>query len=332
MDAIFMTICKILLCIAIFLCGGGGFSFSPSENFSDDSLVQQDYSQISHKVQKKEHKDPDLLYVFCKAYPFVKFSCEWDEGLLDWAIDIAVTNPSGGGETLRHGTLYWCNTKFLPREKLAQKEKYRPMLYYYPAMTPDPAKFSEADKARILRVTSDKARSEGAIDPPFLYDIIYDTASRQSIESHIKKLSIFSHSVSVHEYLEDKISLVNSRVEKLSKVNGQVAQFFGELSKTYGFNYRNVRDTSSRSFHSTGLAIDILPVGSNKKTIYWLWRRELVGNNWFMTPLDIRWSPPPQIISIFESCGFVWGGKWVVWDNMHFEYHPELLIYNGLID
>ena len=35
--------------------------------------------------------------------------------------------------------------------------------------------------------------------------------------------------------------------------------------------------------------------------------------------------PPEEVISIFESEGFIWGGKWDIWDNIHFEYHPEIL-------
>ncbi|MDY2825712.1 MAG: M15 family metallopeptidase, partial [Treponema sp.] len=37
-------------------------------------------------------------------------------------------------------------------------------------------------------------------------------------------------------------------------------------------------------------------------------------------------TPPQEIIDIFASEGFIWGGTWAVWDNMHFEYHPELII------
>ncbi|MCL2443985.1 MAG: M15 family metallopeptidase [Treponema sp.] len=32
----------------------------------------------------------------------------------------------------------------------------------------------------------------------------------------------------------------------------------------------------------------------------------------------------------FESQGFIWGGKWQLFDTMHFEYRPEILILNGL--
>ena len=35
-------------------------------------------------------------------------------------------------------------------------------------------------------------------------------------------------------------------------------------------------------------------------------------------------------IDIFEDEGFIWGGKWMIWDNMHFEYHPELILFNKI--
>ena len=44
-------------------------------------------------------------------------------------------------------------------------------------------------------------------------------------------------------------------------------------------------------------------------------------------PLEKRWMPPAQIIKIFEEEGFIWGGKWTIYDNMHFEYHPELILF-----
>jgi hypothetical protein len=39
------------------------------------------------------------------------------------------------------------------------------------------------------------------------------------------------------------------------------------------------------------------------------------------------------VIRIFEEEGFIWGGKWAMYDTMHFEYHPELLLlsFSGLL-
>ena len=39
---------------------------------------------------------------------------------------------------------------------------------------------------------------------------------------------------------------------------------------------------------------------------------------------------PPSFVEVFEQHGFVWGGKWLYFDTIHFEYRPEALIYNGL--
>jgi len=38
---------------------------------------------------------------------------------------------------------------------------------------------------------------------------------------------------------------------------------------------------------------------------------------------------PDEIVGIFEKYGFIWGGKWLFYDNMHFEYRPEILILSG---
>jgi hypothetical protein len=36
------------------------------------------------------------------------------------------------------------------------------------------------------------------------------------------------------------------------------------------------------------------------------------------------------VIRIFESFGFIWGGKWRYYDTMHFEYRPEILVLSGI--
>jgi hypothetical protein len=35
---------------------------------------------------------------------------------------------------------------------------------------------------------------------------------------------------------------------------------------------------------------------------------------------------PKEIVRIFEKNNFVWGGKWVHFDMMHFEYRPEIIL------
>jgi hypothetical protein len=35
---------------------------------------------------------------------------------------------------------------------------------------------------------------------------------------------------------------------------------------------------------------------------------------------------PLPVVQAFERQGFVWGGKWLFFDTMHFEYRPEILL------
>ena len=99
--------------------------------------------------------------------------------------------------------------------------------------------------------------------------------------------------------------------------------------------------TLSRSYHGYGLAVDLIPKSYGGKVPYWRWLAErnaaagaAAGSNaaagaaadWWMTPYEHRWAVPLPLVAAFERHGFVWGGKWLFFDTMHFEYRPEILI------
>lgn len=77
---------------------------------------------------------------------------------------------------------------------------------------------------------------------------------------------------------------------------------------------RPVADTGKMSMHGYAAAIDL----NLKYSDYWLW----AGKS---KTIPYRNRMPQQIVDIFESHGFIWGGKWYHYDTMHFEYRPELL-------
>jgi hypothetical protein len=84
------------------------------------------------------------------------------------------------------------------------------------------------------------------------------------------------------------------------------------------------------SYHSWGLAVDIQPQNLDGQGSYWLWE-QTHNKDWMFLPLDKRWKPPDRVITAFEHEGFIWGGKWALYDNMHFEYRPELHEINRLL-
>ncbi|MCK5249849.1 MAG: M15 family metallopeptidase, partial [Spirochaetaceae bacterium] len=41
---------------------------------------------------------------------------------------------------------------------------------------------------------------------------------------------------------------------------------------------------------------------------------------------------PEAVVEAFEKNGFIWGGKWFLFDQIHFEYRPELIILGQLAE
>ncbi|MDR2341650.1 MAG: SH3 domain-containing protein [Campylobacteraceae bacterium] len=98
---------------------------------------------------------------------------------------------------------------------------------------------------------------------------------------------------------------------ELDNLDETYLEFLQYPSGTY--NYRNIADTSRLSMHAFGIAIDL----DVKYANYWLW--DIKTKKTYENHL------PQEIVDIFEKHGFIWGGKWLHYDTMHFEYRPELL-------
>ena len=96
------------------------------------------------------------------------------------------------------------------------------------------------------------------------------------------------------------------------------------------YSWRKIQYFEKLSNHSFGTALDFLPKSWNGKAAYWNWVRDF-REDWYNIPHEQRWSPPQILIDIFESQGFVWGGKWLYFDPMHFEYRPELFLLRNYL-
>ena len=130
--------------------------------------------------------------------------------------------------------------------------------------------------------------------------------------------------VTVHERLRGPVSRVSRELDFLRKSDAQVSSFLHQLAEMDGYNYRYVEGTRSRSLHSYGTAIDFIPKRQHGYS-YWQWAMSRVPD-WWTIPYADRWMPPPALVRAFERQGFIWGGKWLYFDTMHFEYRPEILM------
>jgi hypothetical protein len=127
----------------------------------------------------------------------------------------------------------------------------------------------------------------------------------------------------------EELALVEEKILAEAKTNAQIRQWVNSLGSLSGWNWRSIADTQSRSFHAYGAALDLLPASAGNLETYWLWTANH-KSDWWTVPYSGRLHPPEAVIKAFEDHGFIWGGKWLFFDTMHFEYRPEILLLNNI--
>ena len=133
----------------------------------------------------------------------------------------------------------------------------------------------------------------------------------------------------IHSDIVEVLSLVEERIITAAEVDPHVRSWIDNIGTMHGWSWRNVAGSQSRSYHSYGIAVDILPKSLGGKETYWLWAMQK-RRDWWNVSYNERFHPPDAVIKAFETFGFIWGGKWLIYDTMHFEYRPEELILSGL--
>lgn len=297
------------------------FAKGKSDSWDDVEIDSSEASTLELEITTKEEIHiPEKLKIFQEAYPDITFESEWEKNVNDWKITMTL----GEKEII----LYWANGAMLPEDELKNKDLYWSLLYEYDYRKPlkDPANFTPQEIEEIKKFGSDENRKSQAGTPMFFFDEIYDSKTRGKLESHIKGISFLGFRVNVHERIVQPLKEIETKINEAAKTDKEVADFVKSISKNEAYYWRVIANTNRKSFHSLGIAIDIRPKSYKGKEVYWSWTKDKDPDGWMLTPLKNRWMPPQAVIDIFEDQGFIWGGKWIIFDNMHFEYHPELII------
>lgn len=120
--------------------------------------------------------------------------------------------------------------------------------------------------------------------------------------------------------VDKKLFQISSELEILVGSHPEYLVYLDNPGGT--FMWRTIANTDRLSAHSYGMTIDI----NSNFSDYWQWDlikegRPVAENQ----QLEYRNQVPWEIIPVFEKYGFIWGGKWVHYDSMHFEYRPEIM-------
>jgi len=216
--------------------------------------------------------------------------------------------------SLARGPVYFQGGRMLGEEALDNADSFDPLLYPY-SLSP-------------LR-----APTPGAGEPVYSRDLLRNAFGHT--EEQIRKKGVsarfLGHKVFVNAFCLESLKAVEEDIRSVATVNPEVARWIDEIDVAYSFIDKTVAGSRGRSHHAWGMAIDLVPTSYRGKHVYWRWSRVFNREDWSRIPVEERWSPPQAVISAFERHGFVWGGKWYRFDTIHFEYRPEILAYNRML-
>ena len=137
-------------------------------------------------------------------------------------------------------------------------------------------------------------------------------ANKKEVTERLGKIHFFSVRYAFHERALPALERVVERLKAAVKENPKLMPFFTEIGGTW--QWRTIARSKSLSTHAWGIAIDL----NVERGYYWRWQRPKL-------PLKWRNKVPQVVVDAFEAEGFIWGGRWLHYDTMHFEYRPELL-------
>ena len=230
---------------------------------------------------------------------------------------------------LMRGTWYYfSNGRLLPEDQLENAENYRPMQFYnYPKELPEWQERSPENSQRF-RNRSQSGTQNTTSRSAFFVENLWQTTDRAEAEKQQVSLTFLGKSIRMHKSVEEKMKIIEELILSAAETDPEVKTWIDSLAPMQSWNWRNIANSVARSNHSYGIAIDLLPQSLGGQQTYWLWAAR-DRDDWWNVPYTERYHPPVVAIKAFEDNGFIWGGKWGLFDTMHFEYRPEILILNG---
>jgi flavodoxin len=275
------------------------------------------------KVQKAVgERAEDVMKAFAAAYSGRFSPAEFRNG--DWVLE------------MDGAAYYYAQGRLLREEDTSHPEDFRSLSIY--RYSPD---FSGGAAGQnfwrtLAEQTISRRRSFGytqwgrpSTNPgagrSAFYEAIWQAHTREESLSRQRSVVFLGKTVQVHQGIIDPLGRVEESILSLAESDEEVREWLKSLRSISGWNWRNIAGSQTRSFHAYGVALDLQVAPQTGMETYWQWTAAK-GVDWRSVPSDKRQNPPSPVIEAFEAQGFAWGGKWHLYDTMHFEYRPEIMV------
>ncbi|TVR68838.1 MAG: M15 family peptidase [Spirochaetaceae bacterium] len=221
---------------------------------------------------------------------------------------------------------YWSEGRLLPREHRREWRDFVSIRFYNYQTGPLREREITPELEDRLRSRMASFSNDGMVRFNDFLDTLYGIHSRQDAERIMRTVEFLGHTTRVHPLLVGPLQRVDERLRAMILVDGRTREFVRDLVQVHGYNWRNIAGTPRRSYHSYGIALDLMPRSFRRRYAYWRWAVDGGVEEWWNLPVSSRWEVPQPVIDAFEAEGFIWGGKWLSFDNIHFEYRPEIIL------
>ncbi len=307
--------------------GGRAFLFLPSVLFlfqcssppevsvQEVSVTSQSLAEIPDETVAQAAVDSGsprvILAALLEAYPDRISSLEIRNN--DWSILV-------GGELY-----YWAEGRLLPGYKLENAEDY--VSYHfkpYPEELPPLREFSTEELDKLKEILKQRESLNDTRFSGFMTSL-WGMGDYLTAENTVIRTDFLGYNIRVHPDVEDALKRVEMRILQVAASDDAVAVWIENLSSAGAYVWRNIAGSANRSLHSYGIAIDLIPGDYRGKQAYWRWAADFY-DEWWTIPYTERFQVPREVVEAFEAEGFIWGGKWLLFDQIHFEYRPELII------
>lgn len=223
----------------------------------------------------------------------------------------------------------WAEGRLLPPDQASRWADFAPQPFYdYPGQVPDVASWPDDRVAEAESRIADRRNGPLRRNSGF-FDALWGIHNRGTADDAQSRIRFLGLRVTVHQSLAAPLARVEARLQAARTTDPTLDSFLKTLTALDGYNWRDIAETQSRSNHAYGAAIDLVAGTYRGKNPYWLWAARDSGQ-WYRAAWSRRWEPHPSVVLAFEAEGFIWGGKWLLFDTIHFEYRPEILLLNNL--
>ena len=256
-----------------------------------------------------------VLRALSQAYPHQISKLSFRSHLHDWGIKV-------------NGTWFnWAHGRILPEELADQYQKYRKFgVYYYPEKLPPVPPFSNpAEEEKFLKILERNSQGLTIQESDAFRQALYQAPDKTTMDKLIQEIPFMEFRIKIHPMIIWPLKRIERRLLRARRQDPELDHFFLNLRNISTYTWRNIQYFEKLSNHSFGTALDLIPGSWDGKAVYWNWERNY-RQDWYNIPYSRRWTPPQAVIDAFESEGFIWGGKWLYFDAMHFEYRLELYL------